>query len=140
MASRKRSSSDAGAVSDSLAKRAKNEHKQTFKKSYTDDWPFIEATKDAFMASCQVCSSTFSISHGGVHDIKKHVATQSHQNRVKKTNSAGKPVVFQPPSLTEFMKKKEDLSVIRAEALFTRWLVAKNLPLAAADDAGDLFR
>ena len=47
--------------------------------------------------------------------MKNHITTASHQNRVKKTNSEGKLVVFQPPSLTEFLKKKEDLSVIRAE-------------------------
>lgn len=107
---------------------------QTWKDQYSSVFKgVVNSDKGPTMAFCETCNSHFSIKASGRYDINKHLKTQKHLNAEKASGSSG--------SLMSFVgKKNDDFSVISAEVAFTKFLVEKNLPLAIADDAGELFR
>ncbi|KAL8570445.1 hypothetical protein ACOMHN_034480 [Nucella lapillus] len=78
----------------------------------------------------------FSIKHGGMDDIKRHVGTKNHQKKgSERANEKLTRFGFGPAP-----KSAVDYSTIRAETLFVSFLVEHNIPLSAADHAGPLFR
>ena len=83
---------------------------------------WIDKTRDIFRVSLGL--------EGGlrlyIYDFAKQVAAQ---------RAAGGGEIV---SMSSFVKK-EDLCVINAEVVFTKFLMDKNLPLAIADDAGDFI-
>lgn len=92
----------------------------------------VKSDKGPTLAFCEPCRCHFSIRASGSFDIKRHCASQKHKNVQTAIGSS---------SLTSFMKgKEEDMSVINAEVIFTKFLIERNIPLAVADDAGELFR
>ncbi len=116
--------------------RGGKQWKQKFKSDYTRDFPCIKVSrKGNFHAYCSVCNCDFSIQHGGRDDIKRHIDTRKH------TQNANSAAHSQP--LTSFFNvagSDEELKTTKAEVYFTGFLVEHNLPLAAADHAGPLFR
>jgi hypothetical protein len=70
--------------------------------------------------------------HGGHGDIEKHVATEKHK-RVETSKKI-------TPSVSKFFDAGKDLSVIRAEVLFSEFLVEHNIPLSVTEHTGQLFR
>ena len=63
------------------------------------------------------------ISHGGIADIRKHIGTAKHKCR-----------------LPDFFASNAETGVIRAETLFSEFIVEHNLPIACANHAAPLFR
>ena len=103
-----------------------------FKKEYSKKWSCISSSRrDEYSARCTLCSSDFSISHGGANDIQIHVKSKKHQSAVRSSKSTG--------NIAEFLQPK-DFSVIRAETLMTQFLIEHNLPFAAADHLTDLVK
>ena len=44
--------------------------------------PYIcESSKGSMFAYCQLCSSHFTVSHGGLNDVKRHIDGSGHQQR-----------------------------------------------------------
>ena len=126
---------DEGDRSDTPKSKAKKKKWLTkFKLSYVSEFPCLEKSpKGPYFAHCKVCVSDFNISHGGRDDCKKHVETKKHADMGKlKTNTQF--------SMEKFISTDSSLSVVNAEALFTCFLLEHNLPIAAADHAGQLFR
>lgn len=110
---------------------------QKFRSDYIISWPFLCPSKlgDSH-AHCKTCCSDFSISHGGRDDIKKHISSKKHATHFQlKSQVAPVSSFFKSQSKTE-----EDLSVIKAEVLFQKFLVEHNVPLAASDHARELFK
>jgi hypothetical protein len=106
---------------------------QKFKEEYTKEFPFIKASRiDVFHAFCTVCVSDISVSHGGKNDIVKHRDTGAHT----RATCASKTQSY----VSSFFRTDEDLSVINAEVLFAGFLTEHNIPIAAADHAGRLFK
>lgn len=115
----------------------KNKREQLFLPSYTKAYPCVQASKVAKThARCTVCEFDFSVKHGGFDDVSKHVKSGRHIAKGQALASSSQ--------LTNFFQKadscKSDFAVIRAETLFAHFLVEHNVPLSAADHAGDLFR
>ena len=57
--------------------------------------PYITSSRKGYKFSlCKLCSSDFSISHGGFNDIKQHVEGLNHQRRLKESKQSSNIVTF----------------------------------------------
>ena len=84
------------------------------------------------MGTCLEPDVIFCVGHGGIGDVEKHVRTAKHVAKAGCSASSGRPS-------QHFFTISNDLSVIRAETLFTEFLVEHNLPLACSDHTGKLL-
>lgn len=118
-----------------MNKSNKKQYFQTFKESYSVDFPCIlKSRKGEKFAFCTVCGCDINIAHGGKNDLSNHVKCGKHISYVKSKEDSKKINTF-------FAKSGNvDSDVIRAECLFTSFLVEHNVPLSAADHAGALFK
>lgn len=58
--------------------------------SYQSEWKssgISASRRGPTFAHCDICGTEISVGHGGVNDVKKHMATSKHQDMVK--NSSG---------------------------------------------------
>ena len=100
--------------------------KQCFKREYTEKFEFIlRSQRGENYARCTLCSADFSISHSGIFDVSRHVESGKHRSIAESKSSNH--------NIKQFMSS-EDLSVIRAETLWTDYIVKHNLPFASSDD------
>lgn len=76
------------------------------------------------LARCTACESDFSIAHGGYDDVFRHTKTQKHSR-------AGSALKGATPLTRVFLaiaqKDDGDSAVIRAETLFSLFLVEHNI-------------
>ncbi|XP_071508171.1 uncharacterized protein [Diadema antillarum] len=111
--------------SDSTSKRVKKQ--QTFREDYHRKWQFIIPSKRSNnYARCTLCSSDFSIGHGGANDIQAHIKSMKHRSAAEasESNRGGNIAKYLVP---------KDNAVIRAEVLMTQFLIEHNVPFAASD-------
>ena len=102
----------------------------TFSKKYSDEWPFSKQSD--YFGFSTLCNVDFCVSHAGRNDCQKHIATDKHSRaaeHVKKT-----------PKITSFSSFNLDTSVTNAEVTFVDFLIEHNIPIAASDHAGRLFK
>ena len=84
-------------------------------------------------AYCSICSADFSIAASGRYGIKKHIATAKHRSSVecKETN---RPI-------TQFLSSlSTNYDVIRAETLWTLYIVDNNMPFTSSDGFCDVVK
>ena len=91
---------------------------------------------DKVFALCTVCGSDFSVAHAGEKDINRHKDTSEHKEYVDAAQQHRKLTSFGANSTTAHL----DQNVVKAELLFSGFLVKHNLPLSTADHAGTLFK
>ena len=80
-------------------------------------------------AYCKVCSKHFSVSHGGIDDVRRHGEGKKHFelfNTRKSTNQVTKYYISSNSSSL-------DENVIKAETLISLAMAKHNVPLAFAD-------
>lgn len=94
--------------------------------------PLKKGEKFGFCTTCTCDVNDVNISHGGKSDTKVHIASKKHQRYVRAVNDQ--------PSLASFVRSDSDFGVIRAECLFTAFLVEHDVPLSVNDRTGPLFR
>nr|XP_042896620.1 uncharacterized protein LOC122269097 [Parasteatoda tepidariorum] len=114
------------------AKKVNKKYLTSFNQSYSEEFPgIIPSKKGSNYAFCTFCSVDFSIMHKGKGDISAHVSRQKHvdNQRIRTENKK-----------IDFSVKKNDNSAIRAEALFTSFIVEHNIPINVADHVGPLMR
>eukprot|EP00745_Piridium_sociabile_P033690 TRINITY_DN57899_c0_g1_i1.p1 TRINITY_DN57899_c0_g1~~TRINITY_DN57899_c0_g1_i1.p1 ORF type:complete len:405 (+),score=95.04 TRINITY_DN57899_c0_g1_i1:479-1693(+) len=135
---------------DKTAKKRKNEvpepsgstgkrpaRQQHYLASYSKDFPCIAPSKlGPTYARCNVCDIDFVVTHGGASDVSAHVKTLGHKKKGVAIEQSSKLTTF----FTSKTPSAGESSVIRAETLFTHFLVEHNIALSAADHAGRLFR
>ena len=92
--------------------------------------------KDIGFVLCTVCVSDFSVAHGGEKDINRQKDTLKHNGYVDAAQQQRKLANFGASSTTAHLDQK----VVKAELLFTCFLVEHNFPLSTADHAGKLFK
>nr|XP_042907634.1 uncharacterized protein LOC122271209 [Parasteatoda tepidariorum] len=105
------------------------------KKTYTAEFPCIKkSNKGEKYAYCTICFSDFLISHGGRNDIHRHVTGPNHAKNIENAENNQR--------LSKFFKPPDNVQdeVMRAELLFTSFLVEHNVLLNAASHVGPLFR
>ena len=105
----------------STSKSCKKKYGTYFNTSYTEEFKCIISSKlSESYAFCTICCTDFSIFHHGRGDMEKHLSRNKHRNAVQLA-SANKKI--------DFICKKDELSVFRAESLFTAFLVEHNCRL-----------
>ena len=65
-------------------KKTTLQYDNSFKKSWTSSYPFIKASRKGVKhCFCELCRSDFSISHGGLGDVTRHISTDNHKSNAK---------------------------------------------------------
>ena len=88
-----------------------------------------KSNQGVLQAYCTVCSTHFSVSHGGINDVKNHGEGKNHIDLFRAKSLGNKMTSF-------FRSSKEsdmDQSVIMAETLFSELLAEHNAPFALSD-------
>jgi hypothetical protein len=120
----------------SSAKPKKKKNKTKFNESYQEKypwvWPIKHPVRDEHKARCTVCHCDFSVSHGGIDDVKKHGETDKHLSN--NSQMAG------TSTIRNFLPSVNDLDIVRAETLMAEFIVEHNLPFAVADHASRLVK
>lgn len=112
----------------------KKQYFQVFREEYTRNFPCIlKSDKGQHFVFCSICRCDINIGHGGRNDITNHLKCTKHVLNVKSGEENKKISNF-------FVRENSDSDVIRAECLFTYFLVEHNLPMSVGDHAGPLFR
>ena len=114
----------------------KKRRTQTFKMEYSAEWPVLKPSKvSQNHVFCSACKLDISISHGGRDDCRRHVSSKKHKEYAQ---------LQKAPRIGTFFQSSTSISadheIIKAETLFTNFLVEHNIPLSAADHAGNLFK
>ena len=113
----------------------KKKYSSKYLASFHEEWPCIrKSSLDEFHAFCTLCSTDFSVKSGGKNDVKRHVAKKKHQEIAKSRSNEKESIT------SYFTTKKDDNAVIKAECLYTSYLVEHNLPISASDHAGAVFK
>ena len=97
--------------------------------SYQTEWKncgVSTSRRGPNFAHCDYCGTEISIGHGGVNDVKKHLATTKHQEMVK--HSSGNQSLR-----ALFAQSPIEESVTRAEVLFANFVAEHNLSFYLAD-------
>lgn len=111
--------------------------KTTWSEKYKDEFDFLEEVKgDDSKAYCKLCSTVFSISHGGRSDIFDHYKSNRHQQSTIAATSSGK--------LTTFFKKIEastpELEIAAKEAAFAFHTAKHNFSFLSNDCTSNLIK
>ena len=125
-------------MAESPPRKKARPHAQKWKPEYSQAYPCFKSVKaNTCEAFCIICQHVLNISHGGICDLKKHVGTAKH---VKLANS--QPGCNGQTSMDSlgFITRDNDVDVINAEVLFTKFIVENNLPIAISDNCGRLFK
>lgn len=119
-----------------VANKPSERRHQTFKAEYTEQFKCIKpSSKGNQYAFCKYCRQDIKISHGGANDINRHLEQEKRKTNEKAEVSA----MNMSQKLTSFAKR-DDYSTIKAEVLFTDYVVEHNIAINATDHAGPLFR
>lgn len=114
--------------------KERKKYLQVFLKQYTSEFGCILASrKGEHFAFCTVCNCDISISHGGRTDVATHVASKKHASNLQSKEKQHRLQQF-------FGREDSDSDVIRAECLFTDFLLEHNIPLSASEHVGPLLR
>ena len=113
---------------------SKTKRKQTFKEEYSRSWDFIKPSrKGENHARCTLCSADFSIAASGRYDITQHIATAKHRSNAERKDSN--------QSILQFVSSKSnDYETIRAETLWTLYVVEHNMPFTSSDSFSDIAK
>ena len=113
---------------------------QKWKNEYSLHWPVL--TKSNLSDShgfCSACNVHFSVSHGGKADCRKHILSAKHASL--------SALSYQSKNITNFFVKPGESSglslnesTMKAETLYTNFIVEHNLPLSVADHATKIFK
>ena len=68
----------AGSVSTPPPKAKKQKRLQKYRQEWETDHSWLSSTNDSYKANCKLCHRTFTISHGGLCDVKQHAAGDHH--------------------------------------------------------------
>ena len=114
------------------SKPTKTVRHQKFLTEYTAKWDFIvPSVKGETYARCNSCNSDFSIKSSGSYDIKIHIESAKHKSSAEARASNHAITSF-------FASEKDDFSVIRAETLWTQFVVDHNMPFTTSDAFTDV--
>ena len=109
--------------------KAKKKYLHVFLDSYTAEYScFVTSRKSDKYGLCTTCACDVSVSHGGKADIKVHIASQKHQNYARAEEGQG--------NIGSFFQKSCEDGAIRAQCLFTGFLVEHDLPLSVRSIEG----
>ncbi|KAG8590542.1 hypothetical protein GDO81_006790 [Engystomops pustulosus] len=107
-----------------------------FKDAWMKEHPFLKKSRRGnSFAFCELCAADFSVGHGGYNDITRHIATDKHGGSAKAMAQSKTVSSFFPASDSKLAE-----NVIRAEVLFTGFLVEHNISIATSDHVRPLVK
>ena len=84
-------------------------------------------------ARCTLCSDNFSIAASGRYDITQQIATAKHRSNAERKDGN--------QSILQFVSSKSnDYDTIRAETLWTLYVVEHNMPFTSSDSFSDIAK
>ena len=88
----------------------KKKHYCKFLEDWTKLYDWVQPTSFGNdMAFCKLCSTNFSVSHGGVYDIKRHADGDSHKKKaVASTRKSTNLKNADPERIFSMLKKNSD--------------------------------
>ena len=95
-----------------------------------------KSRKGEGFALCSLRGSDFSVAHGGENDINRHKDSSKHKGYVDAAQQQRKLTDFGASSATANLGQK----VMKAELIFSGFLVDHNLPLSTADHTTKIIR
>ena len=111
----------------------KRKYASKFQESWLTSKDFdgiAKSHKGETYAHCKYCRADFSVAAGGKNDIDRHVGGKKHKSSVKALSTTVKT-----GGIAQYMAVGADVDgVIKAETMFSNWLVHQNLPFSAADE------
>ena len=110
-------------------KRLRHHTKSKWQASWTKYW-LKASRKGATFAYCTVCGSHFSVSSGGLHDVKRHCKTLKHTRLLK--DIGAQPSIAASCS-SSASRPTLDEKVITAELYFMSFIVQHNLSFSSAE-------
>ena len=111
---------------DSLVPAAKKARRESTFQQEWKHYGIVRSTRGPTFARCKSCNTDISIAHGGVNDVKKHLATSKHQEMAKAVSSSESLKAFFRPSPIEE-------AITQAEVLFANFVAEHNLSFMVAD-------
>ena len=126
-------------------KAKKKRYSQKYRPEYhSKNKHIVSSSKGACYAYCTACRFDFSIAHGGLRDVTKHLERASHksnENGVKGERSISNFFQLKDADNEEQKKKTElELQVTKAEAAMCRMIADCNLSLSSAERFTSLFQ
>ena len=101
-------------------RKVKQKVLQQYRAEYAVKYPVIRRSSlSETHEYCTLCDIDLSIGHGGLQDVKKHLATAKHQAKQHTSISTRK--------VTDMFVVDKDVSVIRTDKLFTDFVTEHNL-------------
>ena len=94
----------------------------------TFDW-VMASDRGKQQAYCKVCSKHFSVSHGGIDDVRRHGEGKKHLELYNTRKSSNQVTKYYVSSNSSSL----DENVIKAETLISLAIAKHNVPLAFAD-------
>ena len=95
----------------------------------------VASTKGERYAYCKLCMSHFSLLHGGLNDVSRHVKGPAHQQRLKDSRTTLKDMLGQSSSSQLSLARK----VTTAEVMMSNFIAMHNLSFQCADHLSSLF-
>ena len=118
----------------------KSKSTQKWRSDYSLTYPVLkQSTVSDSHAFCSVCNISFTVAHGGITDCKRHIITQKHTKLAELVQKSKSMSSFVGSS-SGHSSKTGPIGRIRAEVLFTEFLVEHNIALSVADHASKLFK
>ena len=108
-----------------------------FKSSWQLPPHIAKSAKGDSFAYCSLCRSDFSVSHGGLNDVKRHVQGAVHKKRLKDVEKTTTISEFWGESSASHLAHSS--KVTSAELAMVQFIAMHNLPFLAADHLTDLF-
>lgn len=102
-----------------------------FKRGWTLPQHISSSSKGDY---CRLCSSHFSVAHGGFNDVKRHVSGTVHQQRLKDSHGMSAIGTFFQKDSTDHQR-----NVISAEVHMANFIAMHNLSFQTADHLSDLL-
>ena len=96
---------------------------------YQQSWKghgMLPSSKGPTFTHCKICKAHINIGHGGLSDVKKHLATSKHKELVKAASSSGNVRTF-------LQQVPIEEKITRAEVLFANFVAEHNLPFLTAN-------
>ena len=84
---------------DSLVPTAKKARRESKFQQEWKDYGMVGSTRGPTFARCKLCNTDISVAHGGVNDVKKHLATSKHQEMANSVSSSESLRAYFRPSL-----------------------------------------
>ena len=130
--------SDTEDVVPSAPKKSKRS-KVSGKFKYTWKLPkFITySNKGNTFVHCKLCTSHFSVSHGGINDVKRHVEGAKHTRRYQESKASTSISSYSGGCQQASLMHAE--RVLSAEVMMCQFIAMHNLPFQAADHLTDLL-